>query len=844
MKTKLLFFLSLFSLSVFGAAIDNGQASVYKFATVADMVAATMPTSFNTRIVAIVADRTTLGDKDGGTFWYDPTSVATTNLGTIFPSVTAGCWLRQFEGAVSVGWFGAKLDYTTDDTTAIQNALDSYNDVYVPAATTGFVHHGLVFNDNQTFTVYRKLKVFLKDNSNTWMIRNADQTFGNQYITITGGIWNGNSANQTPTVTWKQHGFQFRGCDNLIVQSLTITNVAKFALRVMDSDDVLLQNLKFNTLSDAIHINGPAARPIIKDVWATTGDDTVCLCAADWANYNETEGDIVDAKISNINLNSAFTGVRYLGSGTTKRVIRPILDKMTGTLSSTPIRVVNDQTVGMMVEDPVFSNIYVQSSGNTAMGYFACLIDNLTFNNVGWTNATGYPMLVFGNHTNGTVTISNAELSAGNFTGLDVYSSVITNLVFSKINSRMTGNGHFVQQEATADIKTTTFSDSFFKGGTDVYYSEPGGTKSTVLMNNVVVQSIPALVNIGTDFEGAFDNIHASSITTGVIQLQDVAKTGRFRMGNFIDGGSITARISKGASYTLTATSMSPDFYMNAADLSTPGVGEFWFDSGGLIHLTGISYLRIGASLEKITANSANIAYNREVSNGSILNSQYGAFQIHHEPSTDGYLDRLNFEVYATNGATVTTNAMYITRTNGVVTIGGTGLPTTIGSIGQVLTVASTTNATWQTPSGGGGGTVGTVINTGTPTSGTIPQYSGTTGTNVIPSSISITSLTSLLAGTGTLLTLSGTSIDLSLGARWVKSAASGETYTFANTPSAGTYKTISFRLLNSSGAADITPAFTGANITVYAIQNAKYAEFTFRCDGDGIINGAQVNQP
>lgn len=47
----------------------------------------------------------------------------------------------------------------------------------------------------------------------------------------------------------------------------------------------------------------------------------------------------------------------------------------------------------------------------------------------------------------------------------------------------------------------------------------------------------------------------------------------------------------------------------------------------------------------------------------------------------------------------------------------------------------------------GGGGTVGTVINTGASVATAVPTYSDTTGTNIIPSSVTIAALTNLSAG-------------------------------------------------------------------------------------------------
>jgi hypothetical protein len=66
----------------------------------------------------------------------------------------------------------------------------------------------LRLHSGQTLTADRNALIRLADHAHAHMLTNADQARGNERITVTGGIWDGNNLHQT--CEYHQNGGQWR----------------------------------------------------------------------------------------------------------------------------------------------------------------------------------------------------------------------------------------------------------------------------------------------------------------------------------------------------------------------------------------------------------------------------------------------------------------------------------------------------------------------------------------------------------------------------------------------------------------------------------------------------------
>ncbi|WP_166638944.1 right-handed parallel beta-helix repeat-containing protein [Maritalea mobilis] len=154
-----------------GVTVADGSVTTAKLAD-NSVTNAKLTAAHSLALSHTVADRTALKALDtarynvafvqgvsGGLFVWDSSDLSTevtadTEEGVyVAPTADAtgasGAWVRVIENAINVKWFGAVGDGVTDDTNAIQAALDTGLNIYIPETENGFLVSTLDLLNNQ-----------------------------------------------------------------------------------------------------------------------------------------------------------------------------------------------------------------------------------------------------------------------------------------------------------------------------------------------------------------------------------------------------------------------------------------------------------------------------------------------------------------------------------------------------------------------------------------------------------------------------------------------------------------------------------------------------------------------
>ncbi len=209
-----------------------------------------------------------------------------------------------------------------DDTEAIQELLDkkiALVELAMPEKCY-LISKTLKIHSYQELKLPRYCHIKLAPNSNCMMITNADKQEGNEYITISGGVWDYNNLNQkeNPLMTHKEYlsknpmpygidenkyeglPLHFLNVRNLHIKDLTIKDPITFALTIDTVSYFTIENIIFDfnmgnpypVNMDGIHLNGNCHFGTIKNIKGATYDDLIALNADEGSGGPITNIDI------------------------------------------------------------------------------------------------------------------------------------------------------------------------------------------------------------------------------------------------------------------------------------------------------------------------------------------------------------------------------------------------------------------------------------------------------------------------------------------------------------------------------------------------------------------------
>lgn len=231
--------------------------------------------------------------------------------------------------------FGALGDGVHNDYEAFQKTLDKGGEIYIPQGIYN-IGDTLKIHSNTKIIAEKTAKMVMKSASrrhrNDFLLTNADTESGNENISITGGIWDGN--NQAPENAkpdlFDENGYSgtvlnFVNVKDLSLKDMVLANSVTYYIRMSRLHNFKIENIdfisdNFGVNQDGLHFGGDVKHGEVKNIRALslgqTNDDMIALNADDSVerveNRDLARNSIEDITFENIFTESCHTIVRFL----------------------------------------------------------------------------------------------------------------------------------------------------------------------------------------------------------------------------------------------------------------------------------------------------------------------------------------------------------------------------------------------------------------------------------------------------------------------------------------------------------------------------------------------------
>ena len=293
-----------------------------------------------------------------------------------------------------------------DDTAAIQEMLNSYSEVILPAPKVCYlISKPLVLRSFCKLTLPRYAEIRLAPDSNCVMLKNEtkdsyakrsdSKLFGSylnyyspdapcQNIAVEGGVWNFNNKNQNPNPLsngkyepegYSGFGFLFYNVQNLAMSNLTLKDPCNFAVTMdtvsyFDIHDITFDyndgNL-YQSNMDGIHLCGNCHHGNLERLFGTCYDDIVALNA-----HEGSCGPITDITVSKIYTQEAYSAVRLLSASKKSPIKNVHICDIYGTFYHFCVAMMHFYETGEqgVLENITIDNIYASKSSRDKVKFY------------------------------------------------------------------------------------------------------------------------------------------------------------------------------------------------------------------------------------------------------------------------------------------------------------------------------------------------------------------------------------------------------------------------------------------------------------------------------------------
>lgn len=212
--------------------------------------------------------------------------------------------------------FGAVGDGVHDDSAAFNKAVRDCRDIYIPEGTY-LLGDTWRLPSHTHITAEAGAHILRKAHTQTgrrdFLLTNGDEENGNEDISISGGIWDGNCMEEDRgTDLFDETAttgvlFNFRHVRSVSLQNMTVKNPLCYYFRFCEAEGVHMEDIRFLSdriiaNQDGIHFAGFCKDFTIRNLWGSRGspNDDFLAFNADDALWRQESFDVINGPIENI----------------------------------------------------------------------------------------------------------------------------------------------------------------------------------------------------------------------------------------------------------------------------------------------------------------------------------------------------------------------------------------------------------------------------------------------------------------------------------------------------------------------------------------------------------------